>query len=382
MNAKLKKIFPIIGLTIISMAAIGTGAYFMSIGIGQKKEDDISYVESFDWSNYKNAQNFSQKNSFKVSFVYSLEYVSNGTAWSFYFDTTTSSSEIYWYLITNFHVVNDAVAYNNGSITSNDLFFQHNTEIIRGFELLDTNNGKYRSLIAKNYWSGLNTPLISINKVNVITDNSKIYNNNDDLNLFSNSASNMNQYYNLDMSVIKIAMNKTIYQNNYNNIFSKIANPYQLWLNNKDQMNLSFKNVATTYISGNPRSQEKLVAQVVNDFSFNNSYQYLNVADSGDLNSTERLKKLYFASAYSNDYYSNWILTAGASGSAVYQLSENFDFNDMSYNWLNQMPVGIYWGGIENTSNKIFKPAFIPLVTSRYNFYENFSNFLSSQYNN
>ncbi len=388
MKIKFKKIIPFFLLGLISTASIGVGTYFIVQNFTIDKRATIIPLEPFDWTDYKNAETFSQKNSFKVTFAIH-NGLSSGTAWSFYLDTNSSSSHVYWYLMTNFHVVNDAVQYNGGSIDSQSLFFKHNTEITRGFELSDTNeNGSYRVLTSKNWVN--NYRQFNVEKVNVITDNSKTYNNHDDLNLFSNTASSENNYYNIDMSVIKLTITKSTYNQFDSAIFSKIANPYQKWLNDKNKLK-SFSNNAMTYIAGNPahpadneKEQGQLIAQAIDTYQFDGFYSYLNVQQGQNqpLDSVERLNSLYFASSYSSSFYNQWPLIEGSSGSAVYQLPIDFDFNNMQFNWMDQLPMGIYWGGISNNKTSSFKPGFIPLKTTRYNIYENFSIFLTSSYNN
>lgn len=393
---KLTKIIPFLCLGIISSAAIGVGVYFIVENF--KDKDNILTLKPFDWKSFGNdAKFFSQKNSFKVSLTASYEengnyLVSSGTAWSFYLDDVSSDTNIKWYLFTNFHVVNDPLYYNQGSINNGGgLFYNHNVRINKGFALYDSfDNQEYRPLITSNwgfkekYRTFISTDAI----VDVITDNVKNYNNNDDLDLFSNSSNTRDNFYNLDMSIIKITLSKVIY-NKFRDIFNKIANPFKIWKDN----NALLENIdpsKETYIAGNPGKEEKLVASSLPSDSIQiTPYDYLNV---GSVNQTtdNALRSLYFSSYSSIDWIKNWNLSAGASGSAVYQLPLGTNLpisSDPSSNekniFYNLLPLGIYWGGAQSTNNNsLFKPSFIPFKSDRYNIFANFSKFLNSKYNN
>lgn len=386
----LLSIFAIISLVAISGAAIGVGVYYIVKGM---KDKEIKNVNPFTWQDMgTKLKEFSKYNSFKVQLITNqvgnAYTVSSGTAWSFFLDQT--NNDVYWYLLTNFHVVNNALAYNQTSNPTNpSLVYNHNIPITKGFALAYTNEQtkdntsdyQYKNLFSQkwpNSWTG-GLGLIRDNdfSINVISDISNKNNNSDDLNLFSNSTNNLNDYYNLDMSILKIKFKKTIF-NSYSNIFNKIANPYQTYLNNGNNVNRVSSN-KYTYIAGNPAKAEQLVAAAIapSGIELESRATFLLVNNVNNDPLMANLNNLYFRSWISKDYYRNWILSEGASGSAVYQFDNVPVGNDT--NLLEVLPVGIYWGG--GSRGDSFKPCFIPFVDDNYNIYNNFGTFLTSSYN-
>lgn len=128
--------------------------------------------------------------------------------------------------MTNFHVVDSAVAFTKGywkrvnnqwqydnvdkliEYYSQSLITKYDISSNRNYFELSTysdQNQSYHSLIATNKPNS-SQPIITNN--NIIKDVSIITDfNNDSVDLFSKSDNNKNTIYNLDMSLIKISMN-------------------------------------------------------------------------------------------------------------------------------------------------------------------------------
>lgn len=378
-----KKLFNIILNSIISVCLIFSvtiGGYYLYNYFNPK----VISSTPISWNSYgDNFKKFSQNNSFKAQFVtnetsqngsVSAE-ISSGTAWPFYLEKNNNNYD--WYLFTNFHVVVDAIKYNtnnNPFETTNNTTYKHNVSITKGFALSDAkpNNGTYNKLFSLNY-NYQNSSLLGrghpIQGVSVISDFSIIHNNNDNLNLFSNSSATLNNFYNLDIAIIKINFNQKSYNDLKIDLFNNVSNPYSNWLDGREiTPEYLINKDKYIYIAGNPAKSNNLVPQkILNNNQFINSkpaWKHLYLSSDSILNN------LYSKNYYSKESINNWPLTSGASGSAVYHQNINDD------NIQTALPIGIYWGGISNNTNNGFKPSFIPFKTERYNIYENFKLFL------
>lgn len=62
---------------------------------------------------------FSEENSFRIRFQKEYDGYEQGTAWSWYIKNT-GLNKYDWYLMTNLHVVSDAIAYQEGLQTSDE----------------------------------------------------------------------------------------------------------------------------------------------------------------------------------------------------------------------------------------------------------------------
>ncbi len=394
-----------------SCVAVGFGSYMIASGTNVFAPIPPTItVDPPDWTNFTVAEKeFWQKNSFRVYFG-AGNSVSQGTAWSFYIDDKSEHDVVDWYLATNFHVVNGCLYYNdNKADIPNGLVYNHVVHLKSNtvFALQDTiekNDGKqvYRSLFTHAIGGGMtvggvSTILPANNNfdnnadVTIITDNSRVPNSGDLLNLFSNSIDNISlkgsEYYNLDMALFRIRMKRSVYNNN-SAIFSNIANPYGYWLNHGKNNNLiTFQKSEDTFIGGNPASQYQLIAQSLrgDSFTLERSYTNLRVSPEGDSVQRELARNMgciHTKNWYTNSFITNWLLSEGASGSAVYQAPfTNRDNPDARIDPKTVVPVGIYWGGGQNPSNADeFKPMFNPFVTAQYNVFENFENALRNNF--
>ncbi len=365
-------------------------------------------------------RDFSEFNSFRVCFTTDPQHMSQGTAWSFYLNPNTHSGMVEWYLATNFHVVNEAVYYNNGVDSTLDAptFYKHKVDITKGFLIQKyeqdptQQRGYYRSIMDSAGWNrntqvyntlfpyGYSPFFGKANKVEVITDNAQIPYNQDRLNLFSNSISVLqskeNDFYNLDMALIKLTFEKKIYDENAD-FFEKISNPYKKWSSlspYEKGKTLDIKVEKGFYMAGNPAYNRDVVpwgghlipAQIPyrlkNAWSLESRYMPLNQAQR-DTIPQRALAALNEKSWRPKEPYVDWKLTAGASGSAVYQTPIS-DYNpgiSPDINPKDVVPIGIFWGGLSVGTQGVFIPCFIPFVTEQYNIYENFEKFLLAEDN-
>ncbi len=392
-------------LTVASCVAVGFGSYMIAKGFN-RNQAFIQKVEPFDWSSYGDeAKSFWQKNSFRVWFETeegddgSSSY-SQGTAWSFYIDTTSDSNFVNWYLATNFHVVNGALWANGGRVGAGpNQAYKHVVPISKHFAIQDSEpNQSYNTLFSRGFNSTINftsgariTPgRFSRNiDVSVISDNSLTPNSGDTLDLFSNSTSKpaFENFYNLDMSLIKIKMSTSIY-NKHSSYFEGVADPFAYWLKSaKDNSLITLDYHKNVYIAGNPGRQNKLVANYIpaKDLKIDDRYEYNNIESDGTPYN-EYLKKIHAKNNYSFSYLDNWLLSNGASGSAVYQSPFVYEPEANPSTIINpkeMIPVGIFWGGISNkpSDDTVFKPFFTPFITEQYNIFRNFEIALSKNFN-
>ncbi len=82
-----------------------------------------------------------------------------------------------------------------------------------------------------------------------------------------------------------------------------------------------------------------------------------------------------------------WFLSGGASGSPTYIIPNSGSYKTSTPCWA---PIGIYWGGLESSTNEsrtstpeFFQPSFTTFISqqpySSYNVYDNFLNLLNSK---
>lgn len=375
---KNKSLFLYSTLGILTVVSVGVSIWaIVKIKNDIDKTQRVMLIE--DWESTPNGfKEFSQDNSFKVEMQISPTYVSQGTAWSWYIDEV-QPNVIDWYLMTNFHVVNEAVAFKN-DFTSLD---ENNTPYISNINgLLDyysnnistnvysendnysfnvfkwTNSNKYTSFLSTtSYLTSINKQ--AIKSIDVITDF-----NNDNIDLFSNDS------YNLDMSLIKVRMNLKDYSNNKYKILNVVDN----------YVNSSYKpitdNSKKTLIAGNPSESNRLIGVSLDSQKWDVRDVLL------DHNSSEILNKLKAPYYYSEYPYSKFQLGPGASGSAVYQVDDNIFENDSDTNkeYFNSLaPIGIFWGGRSASNVNLFWPSFIPFIyKDRYNIFDNFIQYINN----
>lgn len=379
---------------------------------GNNNDDDENIVENPDntnppsdepneiinggiWDGYsKSLMEFSQKNSFRVKTEYqnpentNKKYYTNGTAWSFYINQTNDQVE--WYLLTNYHVLSKAIEYNrkiNIENNTNQEDNQYVTKLNNGLYLYDSylndeNQQVYREVINKKDFK------IDVNndqdfEIYLISDyfpnQNNVVNENDYLDLFSKSSLNYNDSYNLDIAMIKIVMDQSLWTNSYDEFFSYISNPYKnyLELNTSQLDTLKYSNQKDVYICGNPITYfDGLYPQYIEK---NNKYEQITYSRF-DLSGIG-----YSFNGYINfphNYIDEFKIHPGASGSATYQISSKTEttFDDM----FNNIPVGIYsliYNTNEYDDNGVpIKnwPGFIPFISDNFNLFENFKSFLNS----
>ncbi len=358
-----------------TIAIVTSGVIAVSITMNQNKTNN-SKVNA-NWNNIPiGLKEFSENNSFKISLQSSnfisgsggsSYMVSSGTAWSYYYKQI--SSNFYdWYLITNFHVVNEPLAYinnlsyydsNSGEIKIIDekkLEKIYNQQYVTSVFNSNPNymisiekyiNSSYVPILDTHYDGSNIVGKSDISRLEIITDF-----DNDNINLFSE-----NNNYNLDMALIKLTINTQKI-----NVSSSTANPINVYTNSDE---LDIDNNLETYIAGNPGDKESLIP-ILDKIKW--------VRNDNSLNTDGILSNLEAPYYYSVDSYNNFPLTAGASGSAMYQFDKNqlLDDYDANYKFMNNLiPVGIYWGGISRNSS--FRPSVIPFfVPNMYNVYDNF----------
>ena len=336
---------------------------------------------------------FSEKNSFRIRFgVYNRKFFTDGTAWSWYYVKHTEYMYD-WYLMTNFHVIDNVVADVNGYLNANGAVtnanalgnyyasnFTTNYDVslsTKYFDLMVYDDEKgFQSIVGAQKRDNTNNApnMVSqkyIKSLDIITDFQ-----NDNITLFSENQPLPYNYYNLDMALVKISFD---FQNDrrFLNDSYKKENVYEKYLNSSNKDDLKVKSntgisVAGFPIEANNASKNKLVVYNSNyAVNMNASYQNL------DFNSSvlPRLKGPYY---YLNNSEFDFLLSGGASGSAVYQLD-----NPSNYiSWNDIVPVGIYWGGISDVfDSSRFNPSFLPFIYSNgvvsYNVFENFKNSLN-----
>ena len=347
--------------------------------------------------NLMNFKQFSEKNSFRLRFgVINRKYYVNGTAWSWYYKK--HSEYVYdWYLMTNFHVVDNVVAdtqgllKTNGTITATEKLatyyknnFITNYDISKSTQFFDlmvyNDEDKFQSIVsAQKRENTENAPNVVtqsyIKSVDIITD---FMNNN--INLFSEEtkSSSPYNYYNLDMALIKIAFDFQGEDRFLNNDYQK-ANVYEKYSRLQNEgVNVGMdtnKNISIAGFPIEPKNDKKNKLVVYNsNYSINSTYDFTNL----ELNSSVllRLKGPYY---YTTQPEENFLLSGGASGSAVYQPSNPYEL----LNWDNILPIGIYWGGSTDIlDSSKFSPSLLPFIFSngyiQYNIFDNFTNCLNN----
>ncbi len=393
-----------------SCVAVGYGSYM----IANKSINNNTFIPTVNDKFGKSAWDYWCDNSFKVWFQTSDDgKFSQGTAWSFYIDDTTDSDFVSWYLATNFHVVNEPLYY-NGSWIGEDpvgLNYNHIVPVSGIFCLQNTTKKGYRSVFSSNlskdlYFEDKDSQVmdkigpgeVSSNvTVDIISDNSNRADNLDNLDLFSNSVESSlanSSYYNLDMAMFRIKMPRYNFNRN-TNFFKNISNPYQYWLSQgRNNSLITFNRNNDTFIAGNPGKAHQLVANQIpkdtvvsqNRYESNNNGHNNNPYLSREWKLLNNLNCLHAKNMYTQRPMEKWELSAGSSGSAVYQKPFRVVGENETDNFIEAkttIPVGIYWGGwpIPNKPPSFFTPGFTPFITDQYNIFENFGNALKKGFN-
>ena len=400
-----KSLYIILGA--IAVAGIGFGCYKLYDSLFKIQIEEANT----DWKKLPPGyEDYSQRHSYKVQLRISDNKASNGTAWSWYWKQQQSNSSLYdWYLITNFHVVNEAIAYNLNLTTEDN---SNKVVISDANALLDAYHNKYKFTFDNNNvldesWFSLyrwktgstkdgythllgnsNSALRNcVKEFSIIADFE-----NDDIDLFSKlNNQNTAQDYNLDMALIKITFDFSSYENpgilndnpgipNENPDIpneNPIIQSYSPVLNfqNSTTAERIYKENKKIFIAGHPVAKQKLVGVEI-DSKF--------IPDYKSLESFEDpiLKKLKAPYLYSSNDYTNFPLSGGASGSAVYQdINYPIDSNPnpvQTIDWTKKVPVGIYWGG--QTTTNTMKPSFVPFIVTNqaYGGYNIFNNFIDA----
>ena len=393
-----KSLYIILGA--IAVAGIGFGCYKLYVSLFKTQIEEANT----DWKKLPPGyEDYSQKHSYKVQLRISDNKASNGTAWSWYWKQQQSNSSLYdWYLITNFHVVNEAIAYNLNLTTEDS---SNKVVISNAAALLDAYHNKYKFTFDNNNvldesWFSLyrwktgstkdeythllgnsNSTLRNcVKEFSIIAD----FENND-IDLFSKlNNQNTAQDYNLDMALIKITFDFSSYENpgipNENPDIpneNPIIQSYSPVLNfqNSTTAERIYKENKKIFIAGHPVAAQKLMGVEI-DSKFDPDYKSLESFED------PILKKLKAPYLYSSNDYTNFPLSGGASGSAVYQdINYPIDSNPnpvQTIDWTKKVPVGIYWGG-QSTTNTM-KPSFIPFIVTNqaYGGYNIFINFIDA----
>ena len=400
-----KSLYIILGA--IAVAGIGFGCYKLYNSLFKIQIEEANT----DWKKLPPGyEDYSQRHSYKVQLRISDNKASNGTAWSWYWKQQQSNSSLYdWYLITNFHVVNEAIAYNLNLTTEDN---SNKVVISDANALLDAYHNKYKFTFDNNNvldesWFSLyrwktgstkdgythllgnsNSALRNcVKEFSIIADFE-----NDDIDLFSKlNNQNTAQDYNLDMALIKITFDFSSYENpgipNENPGIpndnpgipneNPIIQSYSPVLNfqNSTTAERIYKENKKIFIAGHPVAKQKLVGVEI-DSKFDPDYKSLESFED------PILKKLKAPYLYSSNDYTNFPLSGGASGSAVYQdINYPIDSNPnpvQTIDWTKKVPVGIYWGG-QSTTNTM-KPSFIPFIVTNqaYGGYNIFINFIDA----
>ena len=409
-----KSLYIILGA--IAVAGIGFGCYKLYVSLFKTQIEEANT----DWKKLPPGyEDYSQKHSYKVQLRISDNKASNGTAWSWYWKQQQSNSSLYdWYLITNFHVVNEAIAYNLNLTTEDN---SNKVVISDANALLDAYHNKYKFTFDNNNvldesWFSLyrwktgstkdgythllgnsNSTLRNcVKEFSIIAD---FENNNIDL--FSKlNNQNTAQDYNLDMALIKITFDFSSYENpgipndnpgipnenpgipNENPDIpneNPIIQSYSPVLNfqNSTTAERIYKENKKIFIAGHPVAKQKLVGVEI-DSKFDPDYKSLESFED------PILKKLKAPYLYSSNVYTNFPLSGGASGSAVYQdINYPIDSNPnpvQTIDWTKKVPVGIYWGGQSTTNTNTMIPSFIPFIATNqaYGGYNIFINFIDA----
>lgn len=402
-----KSLYIILGA--IAVAGIGFGCYKLYDSLFKRQIEEANT----DWKKFPPGyEDYSQRHSYKIQLRISDNKASNGTAWSWYWKQQQSNSSLYdWYLITNFHVVNEAIAYNLNLTTedsSNKVVISDANALLNYYHnqykfTFDNNNVLDESWFSLYRWKtgstkdGYTHLLGNSNSTlrNCVKEFSIIADfENNDIDLFSKlNNQNTAQDYNLDMALIKITFDFSPYENpgipndnpgipNENPDIpneNPIIQSYSPVLNfqNSTTAERIYKENKKIFIAGHPVAKQKLVGVEI-DSKF--------IPDYKSLESFEDpiLKKLKAPYLYSSNVYTNFPLSGGASGSAVYQdINYPIDSNPnpvQTIDWTKKVPVGIYWGGQSTTNTNTMIPSFIPFIATNqaYGGYNIFINFIDA----
>ncbi len=384
-NKKWKSILLYFLLGALTIASVSLITWYVVKIIQNHKNNVDKFIEPIEESEYRD---FSQKNSFKIELQSSNAiggqyYVSQGTAWSWYYDQIDKYTYD-WYLMTNLHVVNDAVAFQCGytNIYNNDLIVDNNKLKNYYVTAIDTpyktsnyftlskwsdysaTSGSYNNILDTQQNGSKIISRDQIKSIDIITDC-----NNNSIDLFSSNN------YNLDMSLVKISLNFTSKPYLIDNLLANNIAPNTFDLYEKSTLeqkneDLYFDKNKYIYIAGHPANEKRLISIL-----FNPQQWMLTIEDwSKNPNNSEVLKQLKEPCYFSLDYYANFKLTSGASGSEVFQVNQDGD------NLSTKIPIGIFWGGVEKNESS-FKPSFIPFEMNysgiNYNIFDNFAKFVN-----
>ena len=407
-----KSLYIILGA--IAVAGIGFGCYKLYDSLFKRQIEEANT----DWKKLPPGyEDYSQRHSYKVQLRISDNKASNGTAWSWYWKQQQSNSSLYdWYLITNFHVVNEAIAYNLNLTTednSNKVVISNPAALLNAYHnqykfTFDNKNVLDESWFSLYRWKtgstkdGYTHLLGNSNSTlrNCVKEFSIIADfENNNIDLFSKlNNQNTAQDYNLDMALIKITFDFSSYENpgipndnpgipnenpgipNDNPDIpneNPIIQSYSPVLNfqNSTTAEWIYKESKKIFIAGHPVAAQKLMGVEI-DSKFDPDYKSLESFED------PILKKLKAPYLYSSNDYTNFPLSGGASGSAVYQdINYPIDSNPnpvQTIDWTKKVPVGIYWGG-QSTTNTM-KPSFIPFIVTNqaYGGYNIFINFIDA----
>lgn len=371
-------------LSVALLAGTGIGCYYVVkdyiLPLFSQKKQPIDTI--LDWNKLpKEFKTFSEKNALKIELpTMSNDVVIAGTAWSWYYKKNSNS--LYdWYLMTNFHVVNETVAYtqdltelkvedNKPVITVKDPsalldYYSKNTSTNIYKKNVVSNKNKRFGLKKFNFNNNSYSNLITydnsfVEAIDIITDF-----NNDKIDLFSKSNGSVTEY-NLDIALIKISMNFENHEGLLKSEYQRV-NTFDNYLKNSyksikfdDNNNKQEANYVKTFIAGNPAEGPKENQRLIGT-ELSTNFELRHATLNHDDPVLSKLKAPYY---YSLTNYKDFGLLGGSSGSAVYQ---GIDSNP-NLDWTKIIPVGIYWGGRtyagnnDNGNSSVFSPSLIPFI--------------------
>lgn len=388
---KIVKLF-LNGLVAIGIAGpVGVGSFILIENLtkynpsGQTGDFESIAQKSKQWSN------FFYNNSYKVQFTVrdsvlpdTNAYSIFGTCWSWYYGMNSNTNSFEWYLMTNFHVVND-ICYElwNKQPENKNNEYGYLDKMVFDLPNINQDMSIYNwSSVQRRYTQ---ISLNNLTDIDIIIDN-KFSNTNYNQVLFSNPKDSSNRYA-LDMALIRLTFNYDYSQQ----LESKhIMNPFSLYKNDsKLQYSNRFGQTnKPTLIGGNPHKTNTSATNVSNTFvdlalesNWELSYNELNINSQVAIKALKNLKAPYM---YTTENYNtnNWKLIGGSSGSPVFQNSTNTDFWGLTMNDIitKLLPTAIYWGA--RADDKFTSPSVIPLIYGdpskpllpSYNVFNNFDN--------
>ena len=378
----------------LSIGAIGPlaiGSYILiSNMLEDQKKNHTDNVNDLD--KVSSWLNFLSSNSFKLELTLSTDkYITKyyGTCWSWYYAINQNTNMFEWYLMTNFHVVN-SFCYDIWNKDSNQLNkYGYLDNMVFNIDNPKQHFKIFNWLLKTNNYSEIETS--NIVDADIIVDN-KMDDKNRNPTLFSNYTTIPSKRYALDMSLIRLTFN-TDFSNQLHEY--NVMNPYELYLTNQIHYNINrFSELESpTYIAGNPHKNNSNVYDnsfVSAEIKYTWLLSYSNLVVQGNDEGIEALRNLRAPYMYTDIFYKNWKLTAGSSGSPVFQKPKDMTVEKFSNLTIDQIlsqiiPVGIYWGGQEHRTNNgliEIKPSIIPFIFdditnnqyAKYNVFRNFEN--------